>query len=668
MRTRTTNSKGTLFAVFMSVFFSWVALSAQEMIGGKQVRTGIWEGRQVEYLEGEIAIILKPRVSQANVLPLLQSHGTTIKRDFDKLGWGLIELPEAVDALSLAAELKRNPMIEAAEPNMVDRLNFEPNDTYYQDNHQWALKNNGRRPRDGTPDADIDAPEAWEITRGSSSIIIAILDTGIPMVNGSLSHPDLNDAGKFILGADYAGDGEGVRDNNGHGTHVTGIASAETDNGTGIAGVAGNCRVMVIQVFDSSGIGRHSWFRSGVIYAVDNGADVINYSGGGDSSSTQTQGVQYAYNNGVILVTGSGNDNSSVIWPAAYSTSYSNVIAVGATDHNDVRSSYSNYGSQLTVVAPGGYGYPWDENDIYSTTPNYDFTSEASGATRNYGYMAGTSMAAPHVSGLAGLILSMDSTLTPSQVRSTIEETADDKGATGRDNYYGWGRVNAYNAAQSICSSAFTSDPYDLEISTPDPHIRSPILSWSHNGQPAWVKYRVWRKDGAGSNWWVAYRDLTQTTKTDYDVWTTGWPGETITFYYEVQAYVPCYESGNSNTESIVGGYWHWPPKMMAEDSNILPKSYALYSAHPNPFNPATTIGYDLPEASRVSLVIYDIAGREVYTHAAAEDAGYRQIVWNGADRGGRQAPAGVYIYRLVAASMESSQRFTASRKMVLMK
>jgi len=452
-----TNWIGNLVAFAMLGLLSSTSLSAQELIRGKLVKTGVWEGQQVEYLEGEIAVILNPNVGKSDVLPLLQSHGATIRRDFDKLGWGLIELPDTVDVLSLAAELKRNPMIEAAEPNMVIRAHFNPNDPYYQDGHQWALKNTGQSPPGGTSDADIDAPEAWNITRGSSSIIIAILDSGIPMVSGSLSHPDLNDAGKFILGPDYIDSPpDGVRDGLGHGTHVTGIASAETNNGTGIAGVAGNCKVMVIQVFNANGGGSWEAFRDGVEYAADNGADVINFSGGGRSSSpTGELAVQYAYNHGVVLIASSGNNNSYIGWPAAYSTSYSNVIAVGATQYEDLRASYSNYGSQLNVVAPGGAfdgGYPVDAGDIYSTMPNYTVTLNGSPyyASQNYGYLPGTSMAAPHVSGLAGLILSLNSSLTPVQVRKTIELSADDKGAAGRDNYYGYGRINANKAVHNL--------------------------------------------------------------------------------------------------------------------------------------------------------------------------------------------------------------------------
>jgi len=344
---------------------------------------------------------------------------------------------------------------------MVNRVQSDPNDPFFLDGHQWALWNWGQNPPAGTSGADINMRNAWEITRGNSSITIAVLDTGIPLVNGSLSHPDLNDPNKFILGADFVDDPvDGVRDNSGHGTHVTGIISAETDNGEGIAGVAGNCRVLAIQVFDANGYGSDAAFYNGVIYAVDNGAKVINYSGGGQySSSTKELAVQYANNNNVVLVASAGNScGGSVRYPAAYSVlGYTNIIAVSATNHNDVITEYSNMGPEINVSAPGGHGTTnvcqtgyvyYDSDDLYSTTPNYPFNFQTGHPeiTQNYGYLAGTSMAAAHVSGVAALLRSINSALWASEIRYIIETTAIDKGPAGFDNTYGYGRINAYQA------------------------------------------------------------------------------------------------------------------------------------------------------------------------------------------------------------------------------
>lgn len=452
--------RGKLLALGFLWLFSVPTLFAQNLVGGQRAKQGVWENRPIEYIEDEITVILKAGVSKNDILPVLQKYGATIKRNFDKLGWGLIEVPNTTEILSTASELKRSPLIKSAEPNMVNRVQAYPNDPYFNDGHQWALWNWGQNPPSGTSGADIKMLHAFDITWGNSDIIVAILDTGIPLVSGNLSHPDLDDPTKFILGQDFieANQANGVKDEYGHGTHVTGIVAAEINNGVGIAGVAGNCRVLAIQVFDKWGFGSDGAFRDGVIYAVDNGARVINYSGGGSSSSTKEQAVQYAKDHNVVLVASAGNDcGGPVIYPAAYSTAYENTIAVSATNHKDVIAEYSNVGSEINVAAPGGHGTTnvcqsgyvyFDSDDIYSTTPNYSFNIqiESPEVTQNYGYYAGTSMAAPHVSGLASLMLSINSTLTPSQIRDIIQKTAIDKGSAGFDYTYGYGRINAYQA------------------------------------------------------------------------------------------------------------------------------------------------------------------------------------------------------------------------------
>ena len=220
-------------------------------------------------------------------------------------------------------------------------------------------------------------------------MVVAVLDTGIPLLddNGNgqwneqdLSHPDLDDTGKIILGPDYVGDLEGVRDLNSHGTHVAGIAAAETNNGTGVSGVCWDCKLLIIQVFDEDGEGFASDFEDGVVYAVDyavnNNVDlVINYSGGADSPSQVLEdAVEYARDEGIVVVASGGNLESgesscSVKYPEAYSDTYSNVIAVAASDHNDAWSTYSCEGTELTVAAPGGAGSPFGADDIFLPPP-----------------------------------------------------------------------------------------------------------------------------------------------------------------------------------------------------------------------------------------------------------------------------------------------------------
>ncbi len=244
-------------------------------VAGKEVKTKIWKGKEIQFVKSEIAVKIVSYATKIEINKLLYTVGGRIINSFDKLGWGLIELPADKDEILAVDDLLKLPFVTAAEPNMVTGVFLEPNDPYFQGTspatypYQWALKNTGQTPPRGTSDADIDAQEAWNISTGNSEVIIAILDSGIPMLNGSLSHPDLDVPNKIILGPDYINDGNGVRDELGHGTHVAGIAAAESNNGIGIAGVAWNCKILAIQVFDGYGNGTSNAFYNGVVYAVD---------------------------------------------------------------------------------------------------------------------------------------------------------------------------------------------------------------------------------------------------------------------------------------------------------------------------------------------------------------------------------------------------------------
>jgi len=668
------------------------SLFAQERINGRAVLTTTWKNQEIKYVQGQVAAILKAGREKADIQTLLDQHSASVVREFDKLNWGLIEISGSGDIFSVIQELEQSEYIQAAEPNLVDRVQFDSNDPFFLDGHQWALKNTGQTPPGGTNDADIDAPEAWNISQGSANTIIAILDTGIPMLSGALSHPDLDDANKFILGPDYSDpnnlNGDSVRDLRGHGSHVTGIASAETNNSTGVAGVAGNCKVMIVQVFNSSGSGFSSWFRDGVIYAVDNGAKVINYSGGGGANSTKLQAVQYADSHDVLLVAAAGNDNGgAIIYPAAYSASYNNVIAVGATNHYDARASYSNIGSALNVVAPGGAGGAVDDNDIYATTPNYPFALEAYGVTQNYGYQSGTSMATPHVSGVAGLLFDLAPSLTPLQVRSTIEQTADDKGPTGRDNEYGYGRLNAFGAVNLIISPP--AAPQNLRITNPSSQWANPILLWDANSEPDLDHYLVWR--GTTPNWKTI--PITWETSSAANVTGTTWTDNLTRIdlntlnstYYRVTAVDVA--NNESDFSSAIGTTSSPIMRPILEDETTslkepetvflsddktasLPQSISLSANHPNPFNPETRIEYELSEAAAVTITIYNLVGQQITTLVnEPKSAGFFSVMWDGRDATGAQVGSGVYIYRLLVKPANGGSRpFVQSKKMVLVR
>ncbi|HID63957.1 MAG TPA: peptidase S8 [Anaerolineae bacterium] len=325
-----------------------------------------------------------------------------------------LKVDEKADLAPVIKAFKSSPYVEYAEPNYIAHVFITPNDPYWSS--QWGM-------------TKIEAPAAWDITTGSDSVTIAIVDTGV-----DLFHPDIS--GKLASGYDFVNDDNTPQDDHGHGTHVAGIAAAKTDNSTGVAGLAWGAEIMPVKVLDDYGNGGYEDVASGIIFAANNGADIINLSlGGSASSSVLEEAVEYAHDLGCVIVAATGNNNSAVNYPARYPE----VIAVAATDSNDQRASFSNYGPEVDVAAPG---------------VNIRSTYWWGGST--YEWMNGTSQASPHVAGLAALIWSVNPDLSNTQVESIIKQTADDLGAAGRDNYYGFGRINARRALEATAPSLDT--------------------------------------------------------------------------------------------------------------------------------------------------------------------------------------------------------------------
>ncbi|MFN8499494.1 MAG: S8 family serine peptidase [Anaerolineae bacterium] len=267
---------------------------------------------------------------------------------------------------------------------------------------------------------------AWDVSKGDG-VVVAIVDTG-----ADLSHPDLS--AKFVSqGRDFISGHANAQDDQGHGTHVSGIVSAMTNNGTGVAGVGYNARLLPVKVLNSNGSGDYGSIVQGITWAADQGVKVLNMSLGGAGGTQALQdAVDYAWNKGVVVVCAAGNDgNASPNYPAAYA----NCLSVVATDQNDQKASFSNYGSSVDISAPGV--------SVLSTVMR-----SGSSITDPSGYktLSGTSMASPNVAGVAALVWGAHPDWSQAQVRAAIENTADNIGSS---YYFGKGRVNAARAVGS---------------------------------------------------------------------------------------------------------------------------------------------------------------------------------------------------------------------------
>ncbi len=407
----------------------------------REVRSGLpVRGQGPRYAAGQLLVRFKPDVSAELVAAAVSAYGAKEIRKIEAIGVRQIQIPSDLSVEEMVYALERNPDVEFAEPDYVFRITDTPNDPYFK--NQYALTNSGQEIGSGGPkgkaNADIRAATAWGETKGSGETVIAIIDSGVDLL-----HPDIKNKIKSA-GRDFANDDFDATDDNGHGTHVAGIAAADTNNNIGVAGVAWDCKILPVKVTDEEGEGFYSWMIDGIIWAADNGADVINISLGGDATSNALRdALRYGYERGVVISASAGNDGGSVLYPAAYDAY---CLAVAATDYNDTRTTWSNFGSQIDVAAPG--------ERVLSLVPTwYPEKVWLDPGAIPYGYGGGTSMAAPHVAGLAALIKTLKPWLEAEEIMNVIRYSADDVNSAqhkGKDEYIGYGRINMEKALVPI--------------------------------------------------------------------------------------------------------------------------------------------------------------------------------------------------------------------------
>ncbi len=335
------------------------------------------------------------------------------------------------DPAVVARRLNRSALVAYAEPNFILRATAVPNDPLFPE--LYGLNNTGQT--GGRSDADIDAPEGWDaaglgVFPAAGGVKIGIIDTGIDQSHADLSGKTV-DCGAAFGGAVMSGS---CADDNMHGTHVAGTIAAKANNATGVAGVAFNSTLSICKaLYTAAGTGLTSDVANCINWTHTRGAKVISMSLGGGDSATLKNAVANAWKSGAatgsVLVAAAGNDGDSTLnYPAAYPE----VVSVAATDHNDARASFSNANADVEIAAPGV--------NVLSTIPG-----------GLYAELSGTSMATPHVSGVAGVLRQLFPADTAAGIRSRLTSTVDDLGPAGRDPSFGFGRANLCKAAGGGC-------------------------------------------------------------------------------------------------------------------------------------------------------------------------------------------------------------------------
>ena len=387
----------------------------------------------VYYKPGEILVKFKSEAMLAYPLAKANLYELTgaqvMKRYHTSFGLEHIRISKA-DVTEALTYYRSHPMVEYAEPNFIYTVDGEPplpNDPLF--NEEWSLYNTGQKDstgQEGIVDADIDALEAWEKTTGDKNVIVAVIDTGIDYTHQDITqnmwmNPNeiadnkLDDDGNGfiddIYGWNFSEKNNDPKDDNGHGTHVSGTIAAVGNNSIGVIGVAPGVRLMAVKFLNSFGSGELADAVSAIDYAVQMGARVLNNSwGGGGFSQTMADAIAAANNKNVVFAAAAGNDSENNDTSKHYPSSYdiSNVISVAATNNKDQLAKFSNFGVKTVHVAAPG------DNILSSVLKN------------EYQSYSGTSMATPHVSGVCALLLSLEPDLTPEEVRTRLVETSDE--------------------------------------------------------------------------------------------------------------------------------------------------------------------------------------------------------------------------------------------------
>ena len=374
-------------------------------------------GQTAAYDPHSVLVKFRPKASAS---ARKQALSKSASKAGASLAADVVAVTGTVPAPELLKKLKADPSVELASLNYLRKATATPNDEAYAEGFQRYLPT-------------VRLPQAWDVSKSAGAQTVAVLDTGI-----DAGHPDL--AGRTVAGYNAVNPATAPVDDNFHGTFVSGIIAANTNNTEGIAGVAWSAKIMPVKVLDEFGSGTDEDIIEGLNWAVSHGARVVNMSFGGTMESLVLRdAVANAVTKGVVVVAAAGNTGDDA---PQYPAAYPDVLSVGATNDNAVITGFSSRGDWLDLAAPG--------YDIVSTLPR-DLDP-----TFPYGQASGTSFSAPIVAGVAALVRNKYPALTPAEVMARLETTARDAGPRGRDPYYGAGIVDAYAALGGAWAADFT--------------------------------------------------------------------------------------------------------------------------------------------------------------------------------------------------------------------
>ncbi|HEY3295157.1 MAG TPA: S8 family serine peptidase [bacterium] len=636
-----------------------------------------------DFVKGEVLVKFKTPAAVNELCAQLGGSVIEYRAELDYYRVGVTTGQEAAAVKSFRARGE----VEWANFNYIARAFYTPDDTYYH--FQWHYP-------------AINMPAAWDVTRGSPEVVVAVVDMGFyfnhqDFANVTTVHPRdfVDNDNNPATTAEYS-----------HGAHVAGTIFATTNNNLGVAGIAPLCTFMPVRALNDSGSGTAANIAAGIVWASDNGADVINLSLGypvtgvpQDPGPPTSTAIQTAAAAGVVVCAAAGNDGAGYVgYPAAYTS----CIAVGATGYDDNIAPYSNHGSELDVVAPGGNT---DQDLNQDGQPDGVLSVSRDSNGDNYVWMQGTSMASPHVAGVAALLLSHG--LTPAQVRPALQETALDLGAAGWDNLYGWGRINAQAALAwhqgggggtvllnegfeggvppqnwltyegGATSSNWSSlegnthasggtEPHggsnaayhDDDLASPGDSVRDwlifPAVDIPSTATSAQVSFYQ-RNAYVNAQYYGLHALLYSTDDSTYAIAQTfgtpqtTWAQETVNVISLQGRHVwfAFYYVGNNGSEWYVDDVTVTvsTPGAAGERTAVV-KLLALDSPYPNPFNSVVQIPLELNQTSRVELSVYNELGQRVTTllPSTALAAGSHRFTWNAAG-----VASGSYFVRLAA-------------------